>query len=131
MFHSVQHLLWLLHVWRKSSLFSILVFSSKTGQFGLVSSGECVSGISWSFSWSGIYQFRHFFGSLLLSLLLSLLEVKGWRSGESTCLPPSGPGSIPRPSGVISGLSFFVLYSATKGFFSWYSGFPFSSKTNI
>jgi len=40
------------------------------------------------------------------------------------------PGSIPTP-GVICGLSLLVLYSARRGFFSGYSGFPLSSKTNI
>ena len=40
------------------------------------------------------------------------------------------PGSIPGP-GVICGLSLLlVLYSAPRGFFSGYSGFPLSSKTN-
>jgi len=41
------------------------------------------------------------------------------------------PGLIPRP-GVICGLSLLmVLYSAPSGFFSGYSSFPLSSKTNI
>ena len=41
------------------------------------------------------------------------------------------PRSIPGP-GVICGLSLLLaLYSAPRGFFSGYSGFPLSSKTNI
>jgi len=41
------------------------------------------------------------------------------------------PGSIPGP-GVICELSLLlVFYSAPRGFFSGYSDFPLSSKTNI
>ena len=57
--------------------------------------------------------------------------VQGWRSGESTRLPPMWPtvGSIPR-LGVICGLSLLVLYSAPRGFLRVLR-FPLSSKTNI
>ena len=41
------------------------------------------------------------------------------------------PGSIPGP-GVICELNLLlVIYSAPRGFFSGYSGFPLASKTNI
>ena len=45
-------------------------------------------------------------------------RVQGWRSGESTRLPPRLPGfdsQTPR-LGVICGLSLLVLYSAPRGF---------------
>jgi len=47
-----------------------------------------------------------------------------------TMPPQCVRGSIPGPS-VICGLSLLVLYSAPRGFFSGYSSFPLSSKTNI
>ena len=55
--------------------------------------------------------------------------VQGWRSGESTHLPPMWPGfdSQTRRLGVICGLSLLVLYSARRGF----PRFPLSSKTNF
>jgi len=52
---------------------------------------------------------------------------QGWHSAESACLPQCGPGSIP-------GLwvEFVVgCHPCSERFFSGYSGFPFSSKTNI
>ena len=55
--------------------------------------------------------------------------VQGWRSGESTCLPPMWPGSIPR-SGVKCGLSLLVLFSAPRGFLQVLR-FPLSPKTKI
>ena len=58
---------------------------------------------------------------------------KGWRCGESTRLHQCGPGSFPELS-VIYGSSFnllLVIVVAPRGFFSRYSGFPLSSKTNI
>ena len=40
------------------------------------------------------------------------------------------PGSIPGP-GVICGLSLLLVVVSPERFFSGYSGFPLSSKTNI
>ena len=56
---------------------------------------------------------------------------QGWQSGESTRLPPMWPGfksRRPRHMWVE-----FVVGSlpCSEGFFSGYSGFPLSSKTNI
>ena len=61
-----------------------------------------------------------------------LLGVQGWRSGESTRLPPMWPGfdSQTRRLGVICRLSLLVLYSAPRGF-PRVLRFPLSSKTNI
>ena len=50
-------------------------------------------------------------------------NVQGWRSGESTCLPPMWPGSIPR-FGIICGLSLLVFYSAGRRFSLGTPGFP-------
>ena len=55
---------------------------------------------------------------------------QGWRSGESTLFPPMWPG--------VDSLTWrhtwveFVFGSrpCSERFFSWYSGFPLSSKTN-
>ena len=53
-----------------------------------------------------------------------------WCSGESTCLPPMCPGFDFRPS--ILWVEFVVGPPlCSKRFFSGYSSFPLSSKTNI
>ena len=53
--------------------------------------------------------------------------MQGWRSGESTRLPPMWPGSWCHM------WVEFVVGSrpCSERFFSGYSGFPLSSKTNI
>ena len=56
------------------------------------------------------------------------IGMEGWRSGESSRLKPMWPGFDSR-LGVIHGMSLFVF--CTARFFSGYSGFPLSSKTNI
>ena len=59
------------------------------------------------------------------------LESKGWRSGEIACLPPIWPGFKSccqchmRVEFVDGSLP------CSERFFSGYSGFPLSSKTNI
>ena len=60
----------------------------------------------------------------------SLLE-QGWRSGESTCLPPMWPGFDSRTRRHM--WVEFVVSSppCTERFFSRYSGFPLSSKPSI
>ena len=60
------------------------------------------------------------------------LGSKGWRSGESTCLPPMWPGFKSRHQRIIMWFEFVVgsLFCSER-FFSGYSGFPLSSKTNI
>ena len=56
---------------------------------------------------------------------------KGWRSGESARLPPMLPGSKSRLR-LHMWVEFVVgALSCSKRFFSGYSGFPLSSKTNI
>ena len=56
------------------------------------------------------------------------LGEQGWRSGESTRLPPMWPSSIPR-LGVICGLSLSLVFVlALRGFFSGYSGFPLENQ---
>ena len=52
-----------------------------------------------------------------------LLWWQGWPSDESTCPPPMWPGFA-----VICGSSLLALYSAMRGFFPGYSGFPFHQK---
>ena len=63
------------------------------------------------------------------AFLIAFYGNQGWRSGESPRLPPVCPGSILGP-GVISGLSLLLVLCSEK-FFSGYSGFPLSSKSNI
>ena len=60
-----------------------------------------------------------------------LEEEQGWRSGESARLPPMCPGFDSRPRRHM--WVEFVLGSlpCSERFFSGYSGFPLSSKTNI
>ena len=56
------------------------------------------------------------------------LGEQGWRSGESTRLPPCGPGSIPGLD-VICGLSLLlVLFSAPRGFSPGTPVFPSPQK---
>ena len=63
-------------------------------------------------------------------LTRSKRKSKGWRSGESARLPPMWPGANSRRRRhmwvdfVVGSLPF------SKKFFSGYSGFPLSSKTN-
>ena len=62
---------------------------------------------------------------------LIILGSKGWRSGESTRLPPMWPGFKSRRRRHM--WVEFVVGSllCSERFFSGYSGFPLSSKTNI
>ena len=66
----------------------------------------------------------------LKTLFISLMGEQGWRSGESTRLPPMWPGfdSQSRHHMWVE----FVVGSrpCSERFFSEYSGFPLSSKTN-
>ena len=61
----------------------------------------------------------------------SMQEEQGWRSGESTRLPPMWPGfdSRTRRHMWVEFVVGSLLYS--ERFFSGYSGFPLSAKTNI
>ena len=63
--------------------------------------------------------------------LCTFLGEQGWRSGESTRLPPMWPGFNSRTLRHM--WVEFVVGSrpCSKRFFSRYSGFPLSSKTNI
>ena len=67
----------------------------------------------------------------LIYRVISSLGERGWRSGESARLPPMCPGfdSQTRRHMWVE----FVVGSllCSKRFFSGYSGFPLSSKTNI
>ena len=66
----------------------------------------------------------------ILILIVVLLGEQEWRSGESTCLPPLWPGfdSLTRRHMWVE----FVVGSrpCSRGFFSGFSGFPPSTKTN-
>ena len=56
---------------------------------------------------------------------------QGWHSGESTCLPPVWPG-FDSQTRCHMGVEFVVgSRPCSERFFSRYSGFPLSSKTNI
>ena len=66
-----------------------------------------------------------------LGLSHSFIGEQGWRSGESARLPPMWPGFKSRRRRHM--WVEFVVGSppCSERFFSWYSGFPLSSKTNI
>ena len=66
-----------------------------------------------------------------ISVLVSSVWVQGWCSGESTRLPPMWPGFKSRRRRHM--WVEFVVGSlpCSERFFSGYSGFPVSSKTNI
>ena len=55
---------------------------------------------------------------------------QGWRSGESTRLPPIWPG-FDSPIRRLMWAEFVGSLSCSERFFSGYSGFPLSPKTNI
>ena len=78
----------------------------------------------------GIHHFHRFVNLISPSITRCYLESKGWRSGESTRLPPMWLGfkSQRRRHMWVE----FVVGSlpCSKRFFSGYSGFPLSSKTN-
>ena len=61
---------------------------------------------------------------------LDIGRVQGWRSGESTRLPPMWPG-FDSQTRRHRWVEFVGSLLCTERFFSGYSGFPFSSKTNI
>ena len=66
-----------------------------------------------------------------VSTLWLLAGEQGWLSGESTCLPPVWAGFDSR-SRRHMWIEFFVgSRPCSERLFSWYSGFPLSSKTNI
>ena len=64
------------------------------------------------------------------SLKLLLLGEQGWRSGESARLPPMCPGFDSRTRRHMWS-EFVGSLLCSERFFSGYSGFPLSSKTNI
>ena len=66
-----------------------------------------------------------------IKIVFSTTGERGWRSGESTHFPPMWPGfdSWTRPHMWVEFVVGSLLYS--KRFFSGYSGFPLSAKTNI
>ena len=73
----------------------------------------------------------HTIVSKIIYLSLPCLGSKGWRSGESTRLPPMWPGIKSRRRHHM--WVEFVVGSllCSERFFSGFSGFPISSKTNI
>ena len=73
---------------------------------------------------------RSTFQFFLLVTIWSCSEIKGWCSGESTCLPPMWPGFKSRRRRHM--WVEFVVGSllCSERFFSGYSGFFLSSKTN-
>ena len=60
---------------------------------------------------------------------LSLGE-QGWRSGESTRLPPMWPGFDSRSRRLMWVVFVVGSLLCSERFFSGYSGFPLSAKTN-
>ena len=56
---------------------------------------------------------------------------KGWRSGESACLPPVWPGFKSRRRRHMWVEFVVVSLLCSERFFSGYSGFPLSSETSI
>ena len=56
--------------------------------------------------------------------------MSGWRSGESTCLPPMWPGFDFRTRRQMW-IEFVGSLLCYERFFPGYSGFPHSPKTNI
>ena len=64
------------------------------------------------------------------SPVLSFLEVQGWRSGESSRLPPMWPG-FDSQTRRHKWVEFVGSLLCSKRFLSGYSGFPVSSKTNL
>ena len=81
---------------------------------------------------SRYYCMSHGFFCSCAKLLLKLKKgEQGWRSGESACLPPMWPGFKSR-TGRQMWVEFVVgSRPCSERFFSGYSGFPLSSKTNI
>ena len=66
-----------------------------------------------------------------ISVLVSSVWEQGWCSGESTRLPPMWPGFKSQRRRHMW-VEFFVgSLPCSERFFSGYSGFPVSSKTNI
>ena len=63
-------------------------------------------------------------------LYFMLLRVQGWRSGESIRFPPMWPG-FNSQTRCHTWVEFVGSLLCTERFFSGYSGFPLSSKTNI
>ena len=88
-------------------------------------------------SWSRITKTKNLklkFGTNLHKISVFVLSVweQGWRSGESTCLPPMWPGFKSRHRRHNMWVEFVVgSLPCSERFFSGYSGFPLSSKTNI
>ena len=66
----------------------------------------------------------------VISLSVYYFKEQGWRIGDSTPLPPTWPGFNSRIRRHMW-VELLLLVLAPRGFFSGYSGFPFSSKTNI
>jgi len=55
---------------------------------------------------------------------------QGWPSGESACLPPMCSGFDSGPVPYVSWWSLLLVLALLRGFFSGFSGFPSSTKTN-
>ena len=68
--------------------------------------------------------------SILIILMHFCWREQGWCSGESACLPPMWPG-LDSTSRCHIRVEFVIgSYPCSERFFSGYSGFPLSSKTN-
>ena len=115
--HKGKWMIW--NYFSHSSQRASIVLSSLSSWIFDISKMACCNGSDWNVN----LVMTFFDGSSGVQLW------EEWRSGESTRLPPMWPGFDSR-SGVIRGLSLFVLYSAPKGFLRVLR-FPPSSKTNI
>ena len=84
-------------------------------------------------------KFHFFFSMLCLKLFIisfcclcyTVYREQGWRSGESTRLPPMWPGFKSRRRCHMWVEVVFGSLLCSERFFSGYSGFPLPSKTNI
>ena len=75
--------------------------------------------------------FQAFF-TTAFTCCLTLMEVQGWCSGESTHLPPTRPqGSIPRLGVIMWVELLLVFYSAPTGFSPGTPVFPSSQKPTL
>ena len=84
--------------------------------------------------WSTHYQLRSMarYVTVLLSTTRKGLQgEQGWRSSESTRLPPVWPGFNSRRRRHMWVKFVVGSFPCSERFFSRYSGFPLSSKTNI
>ena len=70
------------------------------------------------------------FNSRIMENQQMMTGEQGWCSGESTRLPPMWPG-FDSPIRHLMSTEFVGSLSCSERFFSGYSGFPLSPKTNI